>query len=448
MRSWRPGCGGGTRCQVSAKLKPGTCSDVESTRVNWVATGAILAALPLAVCGEIDHVSLLNQARAKIVENIQRLPKYSCLQTVHRSRFQLFPAVKVTSCGPAAISTVAKIRPQLMLAWTDRFKLDVTVSDGAEIFSWAGARQFQSEDLEKIVGAGMAGTGDFGPFLISIFGGSASKQEYLGLEPDKGRDLAVYRYHVPISTSHYQMKTGLQPEDRATMAYQGKFWIDPQNAELSRMTIEVPNPPRESQICRIETTIDYQRARIGRSDFLLPQLTVLKMWDMEGERHENRIEYATCHEFQSESVFRTDLETSAGAAEMPKSPVAIPAGITIKIVLRSKIDAESSFAGDAIEGLLLTAIGSLVPKGALVHGRIVRFEQEHQPSNYYALGLKFHSIEVNGSEVPLTLKSVTRGKQILTGPIEEDRGIGMFMFKTDRLALDQKFVSEWRTVRN
>jgi hypothetical protein len=204
----------------------------------------------------MDPVALVSKAREKIVENVKRLPKYTCLQTVHRSRFQLFPAVQVSSCGHVEISSSAKIRPQMMLAWTDRFKLEVTVSDGAEIFSWAGAQHFQSEDVEKIVGAGMAGTGDFGPFLISIFGGSASEYDYLGLEQDKGRDFAVFRYHVPVSTSHYQIKTGSQPEDRVNMAYEGKFWIDPQNAGLSRMTIEVPNPPRGAQTCRIQTTID------------------------------------------------------------------------------------------------------------------------------------------------------------------------------------------------
>jgi hypothetical protein len=419
------------------------------TRLAGSAGLILVATFPLAVCEEIDHVAVLNRARAKILENIARLPKYTCLQTVHRSRFQMFPAVRVSSCGHVEISGAAKIRPQMMLAWTDRVKLDVTVSEGAEIFSWAGAQHFQSEDVEKIVGAGMTGTGDFGPFLMSIFGGSASDYDYQGLAlQDKGRALAVYRYHVPLSTSHYQMSTGPRTEDLVTMAYEGRFWIDPQNAELTKMTIEVPNPPRESETCRIETTIDYRRARIGRSEFLLPQLTVLKLWDADAERHENRIEYASCREFQSESVFRTDVDASAGASEIPRTSVAIPPGITIKIALRSKIDWETSFAGDAIEGQLMDAIGALVPKGAIVHGRIVRFEQEHQPKNYYALGLKFHSIEVSGSEVPLSLKSVTRGKQVLAGPIEKRQGIGMFIFQTDRLALDQKFVSQWRTVQH
>jgi len=174
-------------------------------------------------------------------------------------------------------------------------------------------------------------------------------------------------------------------------------------------------------------------------------LTVVKLWAVEAERYENRIEYASCREFQSESVFRTDLGASPGASEILKSPIVIPAGITIKIALRPNIDAESSFAGDPIEGRLLNAIGSLVPKGALVHGRIVRFEHEYQPSRYFTLGLKFHSVEVSGSDVPLTLVAVTHGKQILAGPVEKRQGIGIFVFPTDRRVLDQSFVSEWKT---
>jgi hypothetical protein len=408
--------------------------------------GLILGAmLPFILCGQVDQVALVNQARAKIVANIKRLPKYTCLQTVRRSRFEKVPSVRSRSCS--YLDGSAKNLPRLSLAWTDRFKLDVTVSAGAEIFSWAGAESFQSEHLEKIVGTGMAGTGDFGPFLMSIFGSGASGYENLGLEQDKGRTLAVYRYHVPMSASRYEFNVGPRSDDTVTLAYEGKFWIDSQNAELSRMTIEVPHPPQESETCRIETTIDYRQARIGDSDFLLPQLTVLKLWDVEVHRYENQIEYASCREFRSETVFRTDSEgAAAGASEVSKTPVSIPPGIRIKIALRSKIDFARSFAGDAIEGQLLNAIGDTVPKGAVVHGRIVRFQREYLPSNYIAIGLKFDSAEVNGRAVPLTLIPATRGASIRPDRIEKRQGIGMFTFPVDRLVLDQKFVSEWKTM--
>jgi hypothetical protein len=415
------------------------------TRLAINSAVILLAIFPLALCEDVDSAALLNRARATIVANIEKLTKYTCLQTVHRSRFQTVRAVHASGCGQMVYSS-ANVQPGLMLAWTDRLKLDVTVSEGAEIFSWAGAHHFQSEDVDKIVGSGMTGTGDFGPFLISIFGGGAAKYDYLGLALQaQGPALAMYRYHVPLATSHYRMKVGPRPKDLVSMAYEGKFWIDPQNAELRRLTIEVPKPPRGSETCRVETTINYQRARIGSSDFLLPQLTVLDMWIPDGERHENRIEYASCRAFQSESVFHADTDTIAGVSLAAQTPITIPLGVTIKIALRSTISSASSFAGDAIEGQLLYPIGTVVPKGAIVRGRIVRFEHEYQPSNYVALGLEFHSIEVNGTEVPLALISVTHGKQLLGGSLDTRQGIGTFVFQNDRVVLDEKFVSEWKT---
>ena len=411
------------------------------TRLASNAAAILAAIFPLAVCGEVDPTALLNEARAKIVEDIERLPKYTCVQTVRRYRYQAVPAVRINGCD----FSPAEMDPRMVATWKDQFKLDVTVSQGAEIFSWVGAQRFQTEDVQKIVGGGMTGTGDFGPFLVSIFGGSGARYEYLGPEDDKGRAFAVYRYRVSMAVSHYQVVVGSRLEDLATVAYEGRFWIDAQSAELSKMTIEVPNPPRESLTCRIETTIDYRRARIGGSDFLLPQLTVLKLWDLEGQRRENRIEYDSCREFQSESVFRADPGPAAGAAETPKTPVAIPPGVTVRIALRSRIDSEKSFAGDAIEGRLLNAIGKLVPKGAIVHGRIVRLGHEFVPSKYIALGLKFHSVDVNGREEPLTLTAVTRRGPIASERLDPREGIGMFEFATGRLVLDQKFVSEWKT---
>jgi hypothetical protein len=238
-----------------------------------------------------------------------------------------------------------------------------------------------------------------------------------------------------------------------TTAYEGKFWIDPENAELSRLTIEVSNPPREAQMCRAETTIDYRRVRIGGSDFLLPQSAILKMWDVEAQRSENRTDYEACRQFQTESVFRAGPEPLASESAAPRTQVAIPPGLTIRIALRSKIDSESSFAGEAIEGQLRNALrdlkgGLLAPAGTVVHGRIVRLEQTyHQPSNHFALGLKFDSITLGGIEVPLMLVQTIRftAYSHLPVPLEEREGVGTFVFPNHRLTLDRKFISEWRT---
>src|ERR1039457_4509935 len=308
---------------------------------------------PLALCGEIDSLALLNQARAKIVENIERLPKYTCVQTgapVQVRGDSRCPREQLRRCAGSEDRAA------------DDAVLDRPVQIGCDCLRRRGDLFLGGRSTLPIRGCGKDcrrwhdGIGRFGPFLMSVFSANGSEYQYLGPEQDQGRALSVYRYRVPLALSHYQVKVGPRTEDLATMAYESRFWIDPENAELSRMTIEVPNHPREPHTRRVETTIDYRRARICGSDFLLPQLTVLKMWDAEAHRYDNRIEYAACREFQTESVFRTDLEPAAGESAVPQKPVAIPSGITIKIALRSTIDSELSFAGDAIEGQLLNAI--------------------------------------------------------------------------------------------
>jgi hypothetical protein len=136
---------------------------------------------------------------------------------------------------------------------------------------------------------------------------------------------------------------GPRPEDLATVAYEGKFWIDAQSAELSKMTIEVSKPPPESTTCRIETAIDYRQARIRSADFLLPRLTVIKLWDVEGERWENRIEYDSCREFQSESVFRADPRAAGRFFRSSDNARDHPAGDHGQDRIALQIDSESSF---------------------------------------------------------------------------------------------------------
>ncbi len=418
---------------------------------------------PAVARGQFDPEPLLQQARAKIVENVEKLPKYTCVQTVRRSRFETLSRSRGNPCSHVLQSDANSGQPRPILSWTDRFKLDVTVSGGVEIFSWAGAREFQSNDAQDIVGEGVTGTGDFGPFLMDIFGSDPPKYQFLGLEPDQGRNYAVFSYRVPVSASRYQIKLGPQPQDLARLAYEGQFWIDPQQIELHRLTIVVPRPPSKSDTCRIETAIDYQRIQIGDSPLLLPRSTSLNLWDTDGARHENRTAYASCRAFQSESVFRPEPEpspadskavtaASSSDSSAAKTRVPIPAGITLRIALRSKIDSATVFAGDAIEGQLLDPIRArdgnvLAPQGAIVHGRIVRAEEHYQPSAYLALGLKFQSLTVDGREIPLTLEWIPRSREerALNGADERRKGIGIFVARTDRMVLDQRFVTEWKT---
>jgi hypothetical protein len=57
---------------------------------------------------------------------------------------------------------VEKNADSLQLYLTDRLHLDVKVSHGNEIGSWAGASQFDSRSIFDLVGTGPFGTGTLG----------------------------------------------------------------------------------------------------------------------------------------------------------------------------------------------------------------------------------------------------------------------------------------------
>jgi hypothetical protein len=263
------------------------------------------------------------------------------------------------------------------------------------------------------------------------------------------QSLAVYRYRVPVAASTYEITLGKRA---VPMAYEGKFWIDSRNLELKRLTIEVPNPPREAQTCRIETRIDYQQGKIGANTLALPQLTQLKLWDADGSRWENRTTYAGCRAFESESLFRTDMNTPDPGSPASAPSITIPPGLSMKIALLSRIDEARAYAGDAIHGQLLSDVrrpdGRLVaPQGTRLQGRIVRAERHLQPTRYFSLGLKFESITLQGAEVPLALEFAARSRdeKLWNGPEERRAGIGVFLFPQDQVELDAGFVSEWKT---
>jgi hypothetical protein len=302
----------------------------------------------------------------------------------------------------------------------------------------------------------MTGTGDFGMFLTGVFGDRAPECAYQGLEQDQGRTLAVYRYSVPLQASRYQIRVRAGSEQLMTLAYEGRFWIDVNDAELHRMTIVVPKLPTEAATCRVETDIVYQRAQIGNSRLLLPESTLLTLWDA-GVRYENRIAYSACRSFQSETVFRPEVDPAADAGPTPAPAAAekmetLPPGKMLRIGLRTPIDAGGAFAGDAVEGQLLQAVTGkhgriLAPEGAVVRGRIVRAEQHFRPRRYFALGLKFYSLADGSREIPLALEAMSRTRvdQILADPADRRQGIGVFVLWGNQRRLDHGFVSEWKT---
>ena len=82
---------------------------------------------------------LLPRIKAKAVENLQRMPNYTCTQTIERSR-------RSGAAMPFDLS--------------DRLRLEVALVDGRELFSWPGEGNFEEKGIGEIVG-GTISNGNF-----------------------------------------------------------------------------------------------------------------------------------------------------------------------------------------------------------------------------------------------------------------------------------------------
>jgi hypothetical protein len=98
-----------------------------------------------------DPEEVLVQARDKILERTERLPNYTCVQTVDRTFLKVDkPRFPVPSCDDLKAKRNKKAYI-LKVEATDRLRLDVKVSGGTEIGAWAGASHFEDGNVLKLI---------------------------------------------------------------------------------------------------------------------------------------------------------------------------------------------------------------------------------------------------------------------------------------------------------
>ena len=129
-----------------------------------IAIAAGIAQTPLTPLK--PEVVLLSRIRIRAVENLSRLPNYTCRETIERSvrkppanRFQLI----------------------------DTVRLEVALVKGKELFGLPGAEKFEEGDIGEMVKGGAIGNGNFANHARTIFMGSGPKFTYIGESTVDGR---------------------------------------------------------------------------------------------------------------------------------------------------------------------------------------------------------------------------------------------------------------------
>ena len=412
-----------------------------------------------------DPTDVLARARDIVLSRIDRLPNYTCVQTINRNYFRT--SSEPASCDKMIGERIKKASKQQLEA-TDRLRLDVKVSEGTEVGSWAGASKFDSRSIVDIVETGPIGTGPFGTLMSDIFSNDGASFQYAGESSGDGVALFEYRFQVPLKSSHYLIRAG---QSWTPTAYDGQIWIDSSSFEVKRLRVRTGELPPETQSCEATSSVDYQIMKVGTGDALIPHVSVLHFLLRNGSENESVTTYSNCHEFHGESTihFEDMPETAAADAKAAEARM-IPAGVTVDLALEAPIDSDIAAAGDVIEAKVRKNVyfgkhkEVAIPAGALVRGRLTLMQHRIGEDGRFEIGILLESIEINGAETPLYAKldrseetantqrlargGLLRGAHVWLPPHGQSPMVGNFVFPTSnsRHVMARGYETRWLTL--
>jgi len=384
-----------------------------------------------------DPTALLLKVRSKVLQTVDRLPRYLCTETVDRATYQPEIDVAGRSCDYLA---ARRIKPDWKIRehTSDRLRLDVAISGNNEMYSWVGEDRFQDRSLSDLVSSGATTTGVFSGFLGSIFGTNAANFTYNGDVNVDGRALVEFGFRVSREKSTYRFGNKLI---NAIVPYDGTFLVDPVTFDLVRLTIHDDQIPDGLNSCESTTTLEYGSLQINGFEFLIPKNAGWRVVNADGGELISRLVFSTCHEFLGKSKVRfddaSDAESNAAPPAVlgaPSSGVGIPPGLHFTLALSNPIDTATAAAGDPFNATLTSAIKTKqnkvwVPKGAAITGRVMRIERVYEPkAESLVLAIKLETIEAGGVPQPFDaqLASVVKRRQKPLDALVVRKDLGSF----------------------
>jgi hypothetical protein len=359
-------------------------------------------------CGQRKEPSpnpseLLEQVRARLMPEMSRQSRYSCVQNVTR-HFYDSGSKMAPSCANHSAGRTGRDRPSRANS-VEHFQFDVAIAGNREIHAWPGAPSFAEEEIRQAAGNGGAfGSGDFAAFIVNVFGGSAAIK-FDSIRHANGRVIFDYTFDVPQSASNYAIANSAEA---IVLGYGGSFSLDSQSADLLRLTVRTSELPAATDACQATSTIAYQRVGIHGQNVLIPLQTDLDTVFRDGAQADSVTSYSSCHEYSTSAVMRFDVAdaaTNVKSSEPAEKSVAdpFPLGSRFDCRIVTPIDAETP-AGSPLEGRLLAPIlgdsgEMLAPAGARVRGRLVRLAEYQHPRHYFEADVRLDTIEVNGLEL-------------------------------------------------
>lgn len=160
--------------------------------------------------------------------------------------------------------------------------------------------------------------GEFGILLANIFASASDASfEWKGWDVMRGKRVAVFEYSIDVK--HSTLTLSLSDLAKATVAYHGMVYGDPETGAVWRITNAASDLPAEIETKSIATVIDYDQVQIADRTYLLPvQASVSLTTDSNNVR--NDLEFRNYRKFEADSVIKfASADEPATAATPPKN---------------------------------------------------------------------------------------------------------------------------------
>ena len=162
--------------------------------------------------------------------------------------------------------------------------------------------------------------GEFGILLSRVLGADSHAYfTWSRWETLHGKRLAVFDYSV--DQQHSTLTLSLSDLAKATVAYAGSVWGDPETGSVWRITDTAKDIPPALLTRQISTTIDYDEVLIAEKKYLLPVEAAVSLL-LETKKVRNEMEFQNYRKFEADSVIRFGSEAGPGESQTanPGSP--------------------------------------------------------------------------------------------------------------------------------
>lgn len=377
-----------------------------------------------------DH-ALLERIRERMAENLEGVPNYTCVETIERA---------------------ARLGAKQQFRTLDRLRLEVALVEGKEMYSWPGAGRFEELTPGEIVGGGTTTSGDYALHARTVFV-SGTPEFGEGVEETlEGRRALRYPFRVGANVTNYKIQVGTR---WAMVPYGGSVWAEAATLDLLRLVVEVEHIPDSLGLKRATTQIDYGKVRVGASEFLLPERVDFVMQRADGSESRNRTRFTRCRQYVGETEISFEELGEAAAEEKRLVELDLPARLTVETQLEADIDSEKAAIGDPVTARVTYPVKKegkvIVPKGAVLRGRVRRIEPRLARGPYCLVEVEFAEVEWAqarahwAARLELAGPLVGAARNAVSTPSEQTPGRALFFVQGNRVRLPQGFRLLWMT---